>query len=175
MIVTPSYFEGALSIGSVEQPDVAARVQWFIRKYEPLYLAQLVGQPLCDLLEAYSNGEVAPPREEEGTEPPEGWPDEPSADARLDKLVEVVRPILAGYIYFRIRQDDETTTTGSGDVIPNVEQARRVSASVRMVQAWNEAVDAAHLMRRLVSREEYPEYTPCVGGGVFSYVNIFGL
>ena len=175
MLVNPSYFYGELYVVQTEAQDVQARLAAFIAKYEPRLLRLLVGDALCARLEAYSEAEKV---DEHETEPPDGWPaGVVVADARLDRLSDLLRPILAGYIYFYYRRSAATVTTGAGEVEPEAENGRTVSPIYKMVGAWNDAVGEACALRRLLEgeRDGYPDYKPCVGSEVFTYRNTFGL
>jgi hypothetical protein len=44
--IDASYFVGDLNIPNSGQSEVAERITWFIEKYEPLFLRQLLGYPL---------------------------------------------------------------------------------------------------------------------------------
>jgi hypothetical protein len=158
MIVTPSIFEGELSIGQMEQPDVAASVQLFINKYEPLYLAKLLGVVLAKELKA---GLLAP-------EPAQKWLD----------LSQEVKPMLANYVYYHFRIDNETDTAGVGEVEAKAENAYRVTAAYKIVRAWNEAARLARKFRSCIDRELYPEYdgtTTDFNKDIYKLINTFGI
>lgn len=158
MVLTPSIFEGELSIGQLEEPDVAATVQWFINKYEPLYLAKLLGERLATAL--YEALKEAQPAQ------------------RFLDLAEKVKPLLAGYVYFYCRRDSETQSAGVSEVEAQTENARSVTASYKMVRAWNEAATAARQFRSWIDVSVYPEYDgaiTCGNADMYELKNSFGI
>jgi hypothetical protein len=155
MIVEPALFQGELAIGQVEQPDVAARVQWFISKYEPLYLRKLLGKALAELFACeYANE---------------------THDAKWDVLADKVRPLLLGYIYFYYQLNAETVSTGVGEVSEQSENAVRTSATYKMVRAWNEMSHGSVEFCSWIDRTVYPEYGGYCITDIYGMKNTFGL
>jgi hypothetical protein len=162
MMLTPSIFEGELSIGQVEQPDVAASVQWFINKYEPLYLAKLLGEALARGL---------------GEQFPTPAPTPAPAQRWLD-LAEKVKPMLSGYVYFYYQRNAETQSAGVGEVEAQAENSTRRTVSYKMVRAWNEAAKQAKQFRAWIDTAVYPEYSgaiTCDNADIYELKNSFGL
>jgi hypothetical protein len=155
MIATPEIFHSELSIGQVQYPDVAERVRWFIKKYEPKYLRKLLGEKLAELLET----EYAKEEHEE----------------KWDILADKVRPMLAGYIYFYFQCNEETTSAGVGEVSEQSENAVRTTATYKMVRAWNEMAHDSVEFCSWIDRTTYPEYGGYRISDIYGTKNTFGI
>jgi hypothetical protein len=155
MITTPEIFEGELSIGQITQPDVAARVQLFINKYEPLYLAMLLGKELAALLKTEYAKETH--------------------DEKWDILADKVRPMLAGYIYFYYRLNEDTVSTGVGEVSEQSENATRTTPIYKIVKVWNEMAQQSVDFLSWMDRDVYPEYGGYRLVEIYGTKNTFGL
>ncbi|MDR1347355.1 MAG: hypothetical protein LBJ63_02845 [Prevotellaceae bacterium] len=154
MIVEPKIFEGEIAIGQVESADVAARVQWFIDKYEPLFLRKLLGCRLADIfMEEYAK---------------------PVHDPKWDALADRVRYSIADYVYFYYQIDNETATVGIGEAVEQAENATRTTSKYKAVRAWNEMREMNLLFIEWMDINIYPEYKPRICD-IFSTKNTFGL
>jgi hypothetical protein len=159
MIVGPSDFQGELSIGQVEHPDMAARVQWFIDKYEPLYLRKLLGNELAALLETEYAKE----------EPEQKWID----------LADKIKTPCSLYVYYMYRKDSVTSYAGVGEVLGKSENAANMPVIDKMVSAWNEMVKHNHDFLLWVDKNTYPEYDRglhCLNDSdIYRVINAFGI
>jgi hypothetical protein len=156
MIITPAIFEGEINIGQVEQEARQALVQWFIDRYEPAFLAKLLGSELAsELLTEY---EVIP------------------HDEKWDLLADRVRLPIAYYVYFYFQKNDATSSTGAGEVETEVENAVKSNVQYKMLNAWNTMVNMNLKFREWIDkvRHIYPEYRPCISD-LFCFKNTFGL
>jgi hypothetical protein len=154
MIVKPSDFQGGISIGQVGQPDVAAHVQWYIDKYEPLYLRGLLGNELAQLLESEYAKE----------QPEQKWID----------LANEAKKSCALYVYYMYLKGNVTTNDGVGEVLNKSENAVNMPVVDKMVTTWNEMVKYNLEFRAWVDKGIYPEYAM---NDVFIYrtTNAFGI
>jgi hypothetical protein len=156
MIITPEIFEGEINIGQVEQEARKAQVQWFINKYEPLFLAKLLGKELADeLLSAYALN---------------------PHDEKWDVLADRVRMLIAYYVYFFFQKNDATLSAGAGEAKTEVENGARVNNEYKILNAWNEMVEMTLKFREWMdqARHLYPAYKPCISD-LFCFKNTFGL
>jgi hypothetical protein len=156
MLLTPSYFEGDIAIGQVEQPDVAARVQLLINQHEPLYLQSLLGARLAGELEEAMGGEA----------PPQKW-------AALSE--QLLRPC-ALWVYCYYNNQNATVATAAGEATPKVDNATRKSAVLKTVAAWNEMATLSLKALRWVEErsEEYGNPQPeCMA--YFRPINELGI
>jgi hypothetical protein len=154
MLVAAKDFQGEIAIAQIEQPDVWARVQWFVDKYEPLCLCSLLGDALA---------------EEFITEYPK-----PEHDEKWNNLAAKLRPIIANIIYYNYQADNETTTTGVGEVDMQGENSTRTTVAYKAVRAWNENVELIYDFIRWIDVLTFTSY-----GGVKSHLlrkkNTFGI
>lgn len=168
-LIDHTFFVGELNIPNTDRPDVQERLQYFIRKYEPMFLRQALGEALYG---AFSNG-----LEEEPISV--GWG---NLKARL--VLEdgdfKYSPI-AAYVYYWYMRDQATVTTGVGEAVPNTDNAQRASAMQKMVSAWNEmCYEVASLHTFLnASPEVYQPWDSKYSRGAFitwcSPINTFNL
>jgi hypothetical protein len=182
MIVTPSDFQGKLSIGQLEHPDVAARVQLFIDEYEPLYLSNLLGDELSQSFEAGYVKELAGDFVLAGGY----WRD---AGVWIDDLEwpeqkwthladKIKRPCIL-YIYYKYREDNVTQYAGVGEVLNKSENAVNMPVDYKMIRAWNEMVKRNLDFRLWIDEKTYPEYSRKfyrnLHTEIFSMINRFGI
>jgi hypothetical protein len=130
-------------------------VQWFINKYEPRYLAMLLGEELANSLqtECVKDGH----------------------DRKWDALAEKVRPMLAGYIYFYYRMDEDTQSTGVGEVAGQSENAARTTPSYKMAKVWNDMVHQSVEFLSWIDLSVYPEYGGYRITEIYGTKNTFGI
>jgi hypothetical protein len=155
MIITPDIFEVGLTIGQVEQPAVAARVQWFIDEYEPRYLRKLLGKELARLFQQEYVKEAH--------------------DAKWDKLADDVKKMATRYVYFHYHRKNETITTGVGEEMSQAENAVRTTIAYKAVDVWNEMVEMNLEFCQNIDRAAYPEYAGYVISDIYTFKNTFGI
>ena len=156
MIVTTSIFEGELTVGQITEDHIAARLQWFINKYEPLYLRMLLGGELYDLLTTELSNQTH--------------------DVKWDDLAEKVKPMTANYIYFFYKIENESQSTGVGLVKQKAKNATRESVIDKAVARWNEMVNMVMDFNSWIRerKNDYPEYKAKLSA-IYHYKNTFGL
>ena len=156
MIITPDIFEGEITLGQVESLSVKSSINWFINKYEPELLNKVLGKKLA-------------------TELTEGLEADPIEDKWI-ALRDIMKPIIANYVYTMYQRNNTTSTTGSGEVKSKAETADRISPLSKIVRARNEMVDLIRElscdMQNYPFNEDYPEYCP---GENFKKMNVFGI
>ena len=164
MILTPSIFEGELAIGQNFSPSVEKNVEWFIKKYEPMYCHAVIGEKLYD--ELLDNLTPDPSPQESGD-----W------DTLKDKLAYSC----ACFVYFHYMMNMITGTMGAGEFATNAENSERVSPWPKMVRRWNEMVDETPGIMKWIENNSdmYPEYSPdmklYVAYGISRHENLWGL
>jgi hypothetical protein len=155
MIITPDIFEVGLTIGQVEKPQVAARVQWYIDEHEPVYLKKLLGKKLARLFQD----------EYAKTEHEKKW----------DTLADDVRKMVARYVYYHYHRKNETITTGTGEEMAQAQNAERTTIAYKVVDAWNAMVEMNLEFCKDIDRTVYPEYGGYVISDIYNFKNTFGL
>jgi hypothetical protein len=138
MLVQLSDFEGELTIAQIEHTDVAARVEWFINKYEDMCLRKLLGEPLAEeFYIEYARVERA-----------EKW----------DVMAKRLKPICAKFVYYYYQRNNETLTTAMGEVEAQVANATRVSIMHKAVAVWNEMLVDMTRFYRWLDDKDFPKF-----------------
>lgn len=137
-IIAPSDFKAQNSIAQREQPAVAALIQEFIDKYEPMFLKKLLG---LSLYNEFVSGLAADP-----------------VDAKWLALRDdtEIKPMLVNYIYYWYIRNQATITLGISEGKPKAENAVPVSSANKQVRAWNEMVLAVRPFT--LDTSVYPSY-----------------
>lgn len=120
MIVQPADFIGEVRIANVSQEDVAADLNHFIQKYEPIILTELLGATLYADLSA--GLEVEP------------------IEQKWQLLINEVKLSVVNYIYWYYITDQHIQTVGVGQAVSKAGNAYIVSPVTKLVRAWNEMV-----------------------------------
>jgi hypothetical protein len=118
MIVQPADFIGEVRIANTSQEDVAADLNHFIQKYEPIFLTELLGETLYADLSA-GLGEVPIPEKWTG-------------------LKNKIKLSIVNYIYWYYITDQHIQTVGVGQAVSKAGNATIVSPVTKLVRAWNE-------------------------------------
>ncbi|MDR2653164.1 MAG: hypothetical protein LBC68_12795 [Prevotellaceae bacterium] len=154
MIITPAIFEGEITVGQVEFDGKAAQVQWFIDKYEPLYLAKLLGKSLAnELLTEYAK-EIH--------------------DEKWNILADKVKMAIAYYVYYYFQKNDATVSVGAGEETPQTENGTRATNVYKTVWAWNEMVQFSIDFPFWIDKHIYPDYAVRLSD-INCFKNTFGL
>jgi hypothetical protein len=169
MLTKPSYFEGGLSLGQLTYPDVWLRVQRVAERREPELLGDLLGDALYGELLAG----LTPPEDAEA-----GW----QPEARWTALEKAVARMVAGYVFYWYVRENEVSMAGAGAVEEKTDNARRVTPTLKMCDAWNTIADGMGRLERLVSEGNgaepplYPSYAqhPCCGES-YRRINVLGI
>ena len=165
MILTPSIFQGDISIGQQASEYVQPNIEWFISKYEPKYCHAVIGEKLYKSL---------PPSPSKGG----GVGDD--VEDRWIELKEKLAYPCACFVYFHYMMDSRTTAMGGGEFGVMAENSERVSPWAKMVRAWNEMVDETPgIMKWIDQSGEYPDYLPdmklYIKLGLSRYENMLGI
>lgn len=149
-IITPADFKAQNAIAQRELPHVAALIQEFIDKYEPMFLKKLLGLTLYDqFVTGLIPIPVEPPTDPVTYEPiPEIWL------ALRDDMD--LKPMIVNYVYFWYMENANTSTTGSSEVKAKNENSVPVSNWDKRVRAWNEMAALVRLFD--LSTVDYPDY-----------------
>jgi hypothetical protein len=136
MIIAPTDFVGkyALSQGIYNTPDY----QYYIDKYEPKYLKELLG---IDLYNEFNADLIL------GA----GVPTEP-------RFITIFEPLDLGLIYFEIVRDFDNQITPIGNVSPKGENSDKVrSYNSTMWQRYNEGITSFRAIQCYIlkEREDY--------------------
>lgn len=171
-LIDQTYFVADLQVANTSNDAILERLQFFIDKYEPELLQDILGYPLWRLLflelEANEDDSLA------------------TLSTRFDKIVNGVEYIgqddklhkwrglifhneegnlkqsmIANYVYWHWLKDQNTQTVGLGEVATQAQNAILVSPMKKMNRAWNEMSRmVAELFYFLQSnRDDYPEWT----------------
>ena len=167
MILSPSIFEGEISIGQQFSPSVDRNVEWFINEYEPKYCSAVIGEKLYgELIDGLhiddENSEI-------------------QIEERWLTLKEKLTSTCARYVYFHYMKNMVTGTMGSGEYATMAENSERKSPWLKMVSAWNKMVDETPGIRKWIDKKSdvYPDYLPnlklYVELGISRYENMWGV
>jgi len=121
VIINKTYFFGELDIANTNNIHVEARLNSFIEKYEPKFLALLFGETMYSQLTAQL---LLTP-----------------INANWSSLRDKVKGLLAMYVWYYYSRDQASKTTAAGEVAPSVENGVRVSVMDKQVKVWNEMVE----------------------------------
>lgn len=163
-IIDSSFFILDCFVAQRGQPAVVENLNLHISRYEPRFFGELLG---LDLYNAFKAGlAVVSP-----ATPEQRWIDLRDGKQYVDPAgkqvvfeglgnsTTKVSPA-ANYIYYWYQRGKASTTTGSGEVLPYLENGIRFSPANKMVQAWGEMVrmnySTIHFLRS--NAEVYPEW-----------------
>lgn len=138
-IIAPTDFKGENTIAQLEQINVSETVQWFIDKYEPKFLLQLLG---ADLLAEFREGLLLAP------------PDNAIWISLRDETN--LKQMIVNYVYFYYMQFQTTQNAGTGTVKPKTDNSTQVSGIDKYIRSWNEMVEDARLFD--LSTDTYPSW-----------------
>jgi len=156
MIVTTKLFEGTLAIGQIEQAHIAARVQWFIDEYEPLFLRMLLGRELAELLKTEF--------------------EKPEHDTKWNELAKQIEPMAVRYVYCYYKSNSENLSAGVGSVKPRAKNATREPEINNTIPRWNEMVDMVMAFQHWINnrKSDYPKHRHQISA-ICKYKNSFGI
>lgn len=173
-LIDETYFVGDLVIpnaNSTNQAGVAVleRLTWFIEKYEPIFLKDLLGYDLWKLVDTQIT-------QEEENSPATPLP-------RLDRIINgyeytgqnakvykwrgliftegtTKQSMIANYVYWHWLKDQVSQTVGLGESATQAQNATLVSPTIKMNRAWDEiSRQAMELNYFLQSNQtDYPEW-----------------
>lgn len=137
-IISPSNFKGERSIAQVEQQQVSQNVQWFIDKYEPIFLKKLLGDTLYkEFVDGLNEDQILPK-----------WTD-------LRDGTDL-KAMLIDFVYYYYQNNNLTNTGGVGESKIKSDNAIAASPYPKMINAWNEMVNMARLFD--LSTDTYPNW-----------------
>lgn len=160
-LIDVTYFEVEPLIAQLNQQEVIERVQLFIARYEPRFLRQLLGNGLA---KAFIEGL-------EPEEPAQRWLDLRDGKEYEDTAGNVFEwpglasdetkiSAIANYVYYWYTRDNASWSTGSGDVVPSVENGERVGPAAKQAQVWSDMIrlnyQCIHFLR--TNKDTYPEW-----------------
>lgn len=170
-LTNSSYFVGEYKIQnlSTSSSGVAAAVvavttadlDWFIDKYEPIYLKMVMGD---DMYDEFIAGLAADPIDAKWT-------------ALRDKLIDSTKKIspIVAYIWYAYKHDKLTHSSEMGELKPNTENASIQSATRKMIDAWNDSMKGAYDVAVWLT-ENYATYpTQDIDFNDFYTLNDFGI
>lgn len=146
-IIDYTYFIGDINLPQAGSTDGQAYVNRFITIYETEFLQLVLGY---DLWKAFTDGLAA------------GSPDQKWIDIRDGKEFADLsgknkkwigfkntdlKSAIANYVYYKIMEDQQTQTTAIGEAKNNAENATMVTASFKMVNAWNRMVSMCLVLK----------------------------
>lgn len=136
-IIQPALFIGENNIPN--KNEIGENLQWFIDKYEPLFLTELLGVELYTELKANIT------------------------DARFVALLPYLKPAIVDYVYWFYLADQNTVTATTGGAKPKQQNSANASSYPKMVRAWNEMVKLNRETNKFLhDNATYPEYTKVI-------------
>lgn len=182
-LIDTTYFNDEVLIAGVETLDVSASLCDFIKKYEPIMLKKAMGYEFYKLFESALQSNPTSGR----------WYDlVVGADFYMGTTLyeweglkddTLKKSIIANYVYYFYQRNELSNTARLGEVRSNAENATRVTAEYKMINAWNYMVRQVHIMRDYLANKKdgngdlvYPEYSESnVDCLHFSTLNTFGI
>lgn len=187
MLIDKSYFIGDINVPNTSAVSVGERLDWFINKFEPQFLLQVLGY---ELDKAFAAGLAEDPVPQKWADLKDGV-EYTGLDGRLRKwrgFIETVvegedgqkQSMIANYVYYFFMRGVVTQTTGIGETVTKAENADIVSPADKMCYAWNEMIRwVRELVYFLDSKvADYPEWEKqdrCLMGERFQMINSFGI
>jgi len=165
MVLNPSHFVGELTIAqsgmhTASKFAFTEELQWYVDKYEPIFYRAIIGETLYRLMLSGMTVAVAPDKNEESesaevTEPAESEVAEPEVSELVEpvKVVEANKwdilasktvKLAAAFVWYHYMLDNNTQTTGSGEVMSLMQSGVKKSAQPKMIRVWNELVDTIY-------------------------------
>jgi hypothetical protein len=155
MIATSQDFVQEISIPNRTDSAIKEGIDWYINKYEPLFLNMLLGGDLAVLLIA---GLAVDPQ----IQPPV------ALDEVWTVLRDKIKQALLNYIYWYYRRGHVSTFTGTGETISVNENSTVISPAQKMVQVWNEMVDLNfQTVQFLNGNPDYPSFRGLASYGIW--------
>jgi hypothetical protein len=182
-LIDVSYFVGNLNVPNTGDSAIAETVNWFIGKYEAIFLQKALGYPLY---KAY----LAAPDDQRFLDIINGkeYTDHQGYTAKWNGLIEIVVPgvpasgsdpevpaqkesIIANFVYYWYQRYNVTQTTGIGEIRTEGENAIIVSPRKKMVSAWNEIHSKMKTLLEFIDANQtaYPEWTYVDRNAVIKY------
>ncbi len=174
MLIDKTFFIGNINIPNTDKQATIEKLEWFINRYEPELLQNVLGY---ELYQEFKTG-IA------GEDPAQKWKDlrdgaeYTGLNGRLAKwrgLLEIVVPasgegedaiaaqkqsIIANYIYYFFLRSTVSQTSGAGENVAKVENGIAISPEGKMTVAWNEMVNWINELICYLDakRDIYPEW-----------------
>jgi hypothetical protein len=160
-IITIADFKGEQNVAQSNNPGVRENLQGFIDKYEPKFLAMLLGSALA---KEFVTGLVLVPVVP-ATDPVTYVPIDPKWLYLRDDTT--LKAMLVDYVYYWYIRDQVTFTSGTGEVKAKNENSSAASSVGKQVMAWNEMADMAREFT--LDLAVYPNYSKPYTHWVYGY------
>lgn len=160
-VIDTTFFNIDPFIAQMGQLSVQENVQLFIARYEPKFLAVLLGnKTYLSLVAALEEPVLAEPWKSlvEGKtyEDDKGstfiWPGLANPGTKVSAI--------ANYVYYWYARSEASWATGSGEVVPDVENGTRNSPADKQVQIWADMVrlnyQCLHFLQ--THKDEFPDW-----------------
>jgi hypothetical protein len=170
-LIDYTVFVGDINISQRSEAEVAANINAYITKHEPIFLECLLGYELYKdfLANVVSSPEYQALRD--------GGQEFTTTRGYKTKSVSIKKP-LAQYIYFQYMKDQFSFTSGSGEKAIEVAGTVNSNAAWKMVRAWNQMVEwNLNICDYLeVKKDEFTffAYTPD-SLGILRGINVFNI
>jgi len=158
-LINESYFVGGLTIAQLSQEAVSLDVQWYIDKYEPLFLRESLGYAFSKLM-------LDNPTEQRFIDLLEGseytYNDVERYFDGLANETTLQSPI-ANYVFYQYVKQQIEQQVGLGTVQPKAENATVVIPEYTLIRVYNEMVEMIRNMHLFLKANAtvYPEYVQC--------------
>lgn len=178
-LIDTSYFFGDLNIG--QKSEVAGSLSEFILEYEDRLLNDLFGYAFKKV---YDTGIGASTEKYVAIRDGKEYTNRSGQLAKWRGLKYTIGTVkkspIANYVYWHWMQNEASSTTGTGEVKLNAQNATSVSPAGKMVRAWNEMVQMVYeLIEFLLSNEnDYPEFIDWyvyIPASLLRKQNLFGI
>lgn len=168
--IDTDYFVGNINLPNTDSAETQNEIELYIKKYESIFLTNLLGKTLYDLVVANTTSWA--PITVTGV-----YDDLVNGAAFTDSNGDAnyfeginggnlfvtggfKRSPVANYVYWHIMRDRASNTAGIGEMVTSVENGIRISPAYKMAEAWNEMVDLLLVMNDylIVNEVDFPSY-----------------
>lgn len=127
---------------------ICAELSDYIRRYEPIFLRDLLGCEIADRIDDYP------------------------AIKKMLANPETGESVIAKYVYFFYAREHATFSTASGEKSKLGENSRNVSPNHKLCMLWNDMVTEC---RRILDEIDEVELSPDFHADIFEPINLFNL
>lgn len=176
LLTTYSQFVGTINIPNPEpSTPEGSELAGYILEFEPKFLAQLLGNPLFDLIQAAL---VAPAATSGDIYDLINGKEFTDSNGRLNKwpgFRQVGNNPIAYYVYYQIIRDRESTSMGIGEKKAKGQNSIDASSSWKQKRAWNHMVQLNGILDEYltVNASKYPDYLGRYGSASYGNESLF--
>jgi hypothetical protein len=140
--IDASYFFGELNVAQKSDSSVSASLTAFIDEMEPMLLTDFFGY---DLYKAYVAGIAGSTQIYKDIRDGKEYTNRQGISTKWRGLIfttgSAKKSLIANYVYWHWMRNEASVTTGTGEKVPDAQNASNATPVSKMVRAWNQMVD----------------------------------